>query len=83
MYKHLSMILFLSVLTLFTHAQEPEDPGPPPVGPEEGGPPADPDAEVPFDGGLSLLLAAGAAYGAKKAVDYRKLVKPSNGDGQV
>jgi hypothetical protein len=27
---------------------------------------------VPLDGGISLLLAAGAAYGVKKAVDSRK-----------
>jgi hypothetical protein len=26
----------------------------------------DPDAEVPLDGGLSLLVAAGVGYGAKK-----------------
>ncbi len=28
---------------------------------------------VPIDGGLSLLLAAGVAFGAKKAHQYRKL----------
>lgn len=27
---------------------------------------------VPLDGGISLLLAAGAAYGVKKAVNARK-----------
>jgi hypothetical protein len=32
--------------------------------------------QVPIDGGLSLLLAAGAAYGAKKVYDFR------NKDGQ-
>ena len=31
----------------------------------------DPDA-VPIDGGLSILLAAGAAYGAKKVYNFRK-----------
>ena len=30
------------------------------------------DPNVPIDGGLSVLLAAGAAYGAKKAYDKRK-----------
>ena len=49
-----------------------EDPGPPPV---DGGGPGDPDVEIPFDGGLSLLLMAGAGYGAKKAVDYRKMMQ--------
>lgn len=34
-------------------------------------PPANP-AAVPIDGGLSFLLAAGAALGAKKAWDTRK-----------
>lgn len=33
----------------------------------------DPDfPDVPLDGGLSLLLAAGAAYGGKKVYNYRK-----------
>lgn len=34
-------------------------------------PPANP-AAVPIDGGLGLLLAAGAGLGAKKAWDLRK-----------
>lgn len=33
--------------------------------------PIDPN-DVPIDGGLSLLLAAGAAYGAKKYRDHKK-----------
>lgn len=33
------------------------------------------DAELPFDGGVSLLVAAGVAYGLKKANDKRKLEK--------
>lgn len=36
--------------------------------PDGGG---DPD-EIPIDGGLSILIAAGVAYGAKKAYDKRK-----------
>ncbi len=33
----------------------------------------DPDfPDVPLDGGLSILLVAGAAYGGKKVYDYRK-----------
>jgi hypothetical protein len=39
-------------------------------------PPANP-AAVPIDGGLSLLLAAGAGLGAKKAWDARKAAKES------
>ncbi len=37
-----------------------------------GGFPVDPNATgVPIDGGLSLLLAAGAAYGAKKVYEFK------------
>ena len=35
--------------------------------PDPGG-----DPDVPIDGGVSLLVAAGVAYGAKKAYDKRK-----------
>lgn len=35
--------------------------------PDPGG-----DPDVPIDGGVSLLIAAGVAYGAKKAYDKRK-----------
>jgi hypothetical protein len=37
-----------------------------------GNPGRDPDTPLPLDGGLSLLLAAGAAYGGKKLADQRK-----------
>lgn len=37
----------------------------------QGGPGGDPDA-VPVDGGITILAAAGVAYGAKKIRDYRK-----------
>ena len=32
----------------------------------------DPDTEVPIDGGASILVAAGVAYGLKKIHDKRK-----------
>ena len=36
-------------------------------------PPIDPDVQdVPFDGGVSLLVAAGIGYGLKKAHDRKK-----------
>ncbi|HWB26688.1 MAG TPA: hypothetical protein VG738_14935, partial [Chitinophagaceae bacterium] len=38
-----------------------------------GGPGGDPGA--PIDGGISLLVAAGIGYGAKKARDARKKTK--------
>lgn len=37
----------------------------------QGDPGMDPDP-IPLDGGLSMLIAAGVAYGAKKAYDKRK-----------
>lgn len=47
--------------------------GPPPKPPGNGGgPPCWPPPCVPIDGGLSLLLAAGAIYGSKKVYDISK-----------
>jgi hypothetical protein len=34
--------------------------------------PGNPNNPVPLDGGISLLIAAGAAFGAKKIYDARK-----------
>lgn len=44
---------------------------------QPGGPGGDPDAEIPIDGGIGLLIAAGVAYGAKKAYDKREKEKRS------
>jgi hypothetical protein len=45
-------------------------PGPPGGG---GGPPCwPPPCTIPLDGGISLLIAAGALYGGKKMYDNRK-----------
>ncbi|TDH19991.1 hypothetical protein EXU57_22200 [Segetibacter sp. 3557_3] len=38
------------------------------------------DPDVPLDGGLTLLIAAGVGYGVKKAVDYRNEQKETNLD---
>ena len=56
------VILSLAVFSGVLHAQ----PGPPLGGPPCGGPfgPA-----CPIDGGVSLLIAAGLAYGGKKSYD--------------
>ena len=37
-------------------------------------PPGDPggDPDVPIDGGIGILIAAGALYGSKKMLEYRK-----------
>ena len=53
----LSIVCFLMYVPSVL-AQGPDNPG------------GDPD--IPIDGGLSLLIAAGVAYGAKKAYDKRK-----------
>ena len=61
------MILLLT-LSLHTKAQ-PDDDQPP----TDGGPGCcDQNPDVPFDGGLAILLAAGFGYGMKKARDFRK-----------
>ena len=46
--------------------------GPPPPPPPAGGPGCWPPPCVPIDGGITLLMAAGAAYGAKKFYESRK-----------
>lgn len=43
-----------------------------PTGDPTGDPDATPVEEVPIDGGLSLLLGAGIAFGAKRAYANRK-----------
>lgn len=40
--------------------------------PGGGGPDPDPGTQVPFDGGISLLIAAGVGYAVKKRYDKRK-----------
>lgn len=52
-------LLIAFVLPMGLMAQ-PGDPGP------------DPDPQVPIDGGLSLLVAAGVGYAAKRAHDKKK-----------
>ena len=58
------LFMLLSCLPVILIAQLP-DGGDPCFG-------SDPDAYCPVDGGLSLLVAAGIGYGAKKARDNRK-----------
>jgi len=58
--RHCLIISLFFSLTTPLFAQQPGDPG------------EDPDNPIPIDGGLSLLLAAGAAYGAKKVYNFRK-----------
>jgi hypothetical protein len=59
--KYIPAIILLLVMFIpsLIHAQSPA--------PDPGG-----DPDVPIDGGLSLLLAAGVGYVAKKGYDSRK-----------
>ena len=60
----LLMIVLVLALPMLSNGQV--DPPPGPVGGNN------PDANVPIDGGLSLVIAAGVGYGAKKIRDYNK-----------
>ena len=55
------VLIIIFMLPAIVHAQGAPDPG------------GDPD--VPIDGGLSLLLAAGVGYVAKKGYDKRRKVQ--------
>jgi len=63
---------FLSVLLLMGVVLVGVCDDPPPFNPADPSP-------IPVDGGISLLLAAGAAYGIKKVRDNRK-AKSSEGE---
>jgi hypothetical protein len=67
--SRLAMFFLFMCISLMSYAQlalpRPLDGGPGTGGLE--GPP-----EVPVDGGLSIVLAVGAGYGAKKLKEYRK-----------
>lgn len=55
------LALVFACTASLVQAQPPDDPG------------VDPDpVPVPFDGGISLVVAAGIAYAAKKGYDKRK-----------
>jgi hypothetical protein len=70
-FKHLALLFVLITgSSMLVYAQGPGDPG--------GG--TDPD--IPIDGGASLLLAAGAAYGAKKLADFRKKASQGQENGE-
>jgi hypothetical protein len=73
-----TVLLFMSFV--IGHAQSDPPPFGGSVSDEPGELPSDPPAFaddvadlVPLDGGLTLLLAAGVAFGARKANQYRKL----------
>jgi len=59
---HGLLALAFTCTTSLVQAQPPDDPGLDP----------DPPQQIPFDGGISLIVAAGIAYAAKKGHDKRK-----------
>ena len=61
---HLLFVVLLTCTVSLANAQGPGGPGGP-------GPDPDPGTSVPFDGGLSLVVAAGIAYAAKKGYDKK------------
>ena len=62
-------LLMLMIAPMLLTAQT----GTPPPDPGDGYTGGDPDATpIPFDGGITLLIAAGAAYGIKKATKKEK-----------
>ena len=65
----LLLIIIVMVLPLMGISQDPPGPG------DTGGGNPDDAGSVPIDGGLSLVIAAGVGYGAKKIRDYNKKKK--------
>lgn len=63
-------VLFALLFLMLTGVELFAAGGPP--GPPTGPPPCWPPPCIPIDGGISLLLAAGALYGGKKLYDSRK-----------
>ena len=77
LYRAFALAYFILICNIFTFAQ---GPGLPPC--EDGSTPT-PDGDcvdnpVPIDGGASLLVAAGVAYGLKKVYDKRKQNKEAD-----
>ena len=58
--------LMLSLIVIAQPSRADGPPPPPPGGGHGGGGNAPPGGGAPIDGGLSFLLLAGAAYGARK-----------------
>ena len=69
LFLNMTMAFLFMCISLVSNAQLilPRPMGGAPSGTGLEGPP-----EVPVDGGLSIVLAVGAGYGAKKLKEYRK-----------
>jgi hypothetical protein len=62
----LAFITGFTLISYCTFAQGPGTGGPTP------GPPNSPPTDIPIDGGASLLIAGGVAFGLKKLRDRRR-----------
>lgn len=60
------LYLFMALALTFTFSLAQAAPGDPDDDPDP------PPRQIPFDGGLSLIIAAGVAYAAKKGHDRKK-----------
>jgi hypothetical protein len=63
--------LLVSILMLALSSRADGPPPPPPGGGHGGGGNQPPGGGAPIDGGLSILLIAGAVYGARKVYIFR------------
>lgn len=71
--KYILFTIFLIGLAKFSIAGPPPPPPPPPSGGGTGpGPACWPPPCIPIDGGISLLIAAGALYGGRKLYKQQK-----------
>lgn len=66
--KFVLIFLFIVCCTTIIFSMPPQPPG----GGTGSGAPCWPPPCIPIDGGISLLIAAGAIYGGKKLYDARK-----------
>jgi hypothetical protein len=64
------LIICCTCLPIISFSQITNDPPPPPPDPI--------DTSVPFDGGLSILIATGVLYGIKKVKEQKKKEREHN-----
>ncbi len=70
--KQILVVIAILAMSISANAQPPAGAAPP-GGPSGGAPPPCwPPPCIPVDGGISFLIAIGAAFGGKKAFDHFK-----------
>ena len=72
MQNYIKILLTITLIMLVCVALGQPAGGAPPGGPAGGTAPCWPPPCVPIDGGISFLIAIGAAFGGKKAYDSLK-----------